>query len=150
MLQSLPLNKTAVSACLIGEKCRYDGKMSKDMHKLKDCVSFCPEVLGGLSIPRTPCQIDKGDGFDVLCGKAKVISKDGIDCTDAFVEGAHRALKICLENGITTVILKEKSPSCGTNFVYNNDVLIDGCGVTAALLKQHGIKIISDTEVVNE
>lgn len=150
VLQSLPLNKIAVSACLVGEKCRYDGKFSKDISELKGCVKLCPEVLGGLTIPRTACQIDNGDGDDVICGRAKVIAKDGRDCTDEFIKGAKEALKICLENDITIVILKEKSPSCGKNFVYNDDILIDGCGVTAAFLKQHGIEIISDTEVADE
>lgn len=150
MLQSLHLNKTAVSACLVGEICRYDGKTSADIKALENCVRICPEVLGGLSVPRIPCQIEKGNGNDVLCGRAKVIGKDGNDYTNAFITGAKKALKICLENDITTVILKEKSPSCGVHKIYNDDKLIDGMGVTAALLKQHGIEILSDVEVRDE
>lgn len=147
MLQSWCSNNTGVSACLIGEKCRYDGNSSKEIKELMNCVSFCPEVLGGLPTPRIPCQIENGDGNDVLSGKSRIIGSDGKDYTKEFLNGANEALKICLEKNIDTVILKEKSPSCGTSFVYNNNTLVAGCGVTAALLKQNGITVISDTEV---
>lgn len=150
MLLSLPLNKVAVSACLTGSKCRYDGRCSRNIEQFKGCTSICPEILGGLPVPRIPCQIDKGDGFDVLAGLAKVIGSDGVDYTEEFIAGAKEALKICLENRIAAVILKEKSPSCGVGSIYNDDELVIGCGVTAALLKQNGIDVISDREVIDE
>ena len=150
MLQLPSLDKVAVSRCLIGEKCRYDGKYSKDLKEFSSCLSICPEVLGGLSVPRIPCQIDNGTGGDVLSGKARIIGSDGNDYTKQFMAGANKALEMCLNHSIETVILKEKSPSCGVNKIYNNGELRDGCGLTCALLKQHGIKVISDCEVFYE
>lgn len=148
VLQLLPLNSTAVSACLVGKKCRYDGRCSKNIDDLKMCLSICPEVLGGLGIPRIPCEIKRGDGFDVIAGKTSVIGSDAADYTHEFLNGAQKALKICLENGINTVILKERSPSCGVKNVYNDGVLIGGCGVTAALLIKNGLKVISDEDFI--
>lgn len=149
MLPSLPLSSVAISKCLIGFKCRYDGESSNNLTEYKSCVSFCPEVLGGLTIPRTPCTICGGNGNDVLNGNATVLDINGVDKTAEFVAGAKEVLKICLENGIKAVILKEKSPSCGVNYIYQGKELVEGCGVTASLLKRNGIKIISDKEVLN-
>lgn len=147
VLQSLPLNKIGISSCLIGNKCRYDGNSSRHMVQFENCVCFCPEILGGLRVPRIPCEIEKGDGRDVWQRNARVIGRDGVDRTDEYKLGAQKALKICLENGLEAVILKEKSPSCGCRLVYNAGHKVAGCGVTAALIEQNGIKIISDTEV---
>ena len=102
-----------------------------------------------MPIPRTPCTICGGDGDDVLNGNARVLDINGVDKTAEFINGAKEALKICLENNIKAVILKEKSPSCAVNYIYHGKELVDGCGVTAALLKRNGIKIISDKEVLN-
>lgn len=139
-------NKIGISSCLVGICCRYDGNYSKNLKKYQNCVHFCPEVLGGLSVPRICCEIDKGNGFDVILGNAKVIGADGTDYSRQFLDGARKALEICQVNGIETVILKEKSPSCGYGFVYNNGVLVSGAGVTAAMLINAGIKVISDVE----
>ena len=91
-----------------------------------------------------------GDGDDVLDGKAKVITKYGKDVTDAFIKGAYETLNIALETGATTVILKERSPSCGGTMIYSgefNGKKKDGHGVTAALLKRNGIKIFSEENI---
>lgn len=149
MLQLPPLNKIAVSACLVGNRCRYDGKASDNMEQFKDCLCFCPEQLGGLSTPRTPCEIENGNGNDVLCGKARVVDSAALDRTAEFIQGASIALKICLENSIEAVILKEKSPSCGCRSIYNHGKIVEGSGVMAALLKKNNIKIISDKEIVH-
>ncbi|WDN90804.1 hypothetical protein BuS5_03775 [Desulfosarcina sp. BuS5] len=106
----------AVSACLLGCNCRYDGQNKRnnfifELSKKESVLPVCPEVLGGLSVPRKPSRITGGDGFDVLDGNAEVINIHGTDNTKAFIGGAYAALKMFKENGIERCILKDKSPS---------------------------------------
>ncbi len=136
-----------ISACLFGEKCRYDGKSSfnKSISFYKDVVnfiSFCPEQLGGLPTPRPASNIFGGDGMDVLLGKARVINVNGVDVTENFKIGAYKALEIAQEFGVSLAIMKDKSPSCGIKTPYCETASGYGMGVTAALFKLYGIKII--------
>lgn len=139
-----------VSACLIGEKCRYDGGACTDeeLKKLFEqgkLKAVCPEVMAGLPTPRSPLEIVGGDGNDVLNGKARVISKDGKDVTEQFIKGAHMALKEAKLCGAKKAHLQSRSPSCGCGKIYDGNfsgVFKTGDGVTAALLKDNGIKII--------
>ena len=113
-----------ISACLGGIACRYDGKSQTNDQLVKlvqenKAIIVCPEVLGGLSTPRKPAEIIGGDGYDVLQGNAKVIDIDGIDVTDAFLEGARRAFNTLRDKNITIMILKENSPSCGSAQIYD-------------------------------
>ena len=96
-------------------------------------IPVCPEQLGGLATPRTAADMVGGDGHDVLAGKAKVLNREGIDVTNQFIRGAKQCLAIAQAQGIETAFLKAKSPSCG---------LQPKIGVTAALLTQHGIRVI--------
>ena len=138
------------SACLVGQKCRYDGQAAEDAHIKKlyeqgELIEVCPEMLAGLLAPRSPCEIIGGDGSDVLRGKAKVMDKDGIDQTAAFIKGAHMALAIAKESGAKCAYLKSKSPSCGCGMIYDGSFLgkmVNGDGVATALFKQNGIKVI--------
>lgn len=133
-----------VSACLCGEKTRYDGKssLSGKIKKLVDegrAIMCCPELLGGLKVPRLPCEIKDG----------RVINISSDDKTDHFVDGAIRTLKIAQKYGIKKAILKEKSPSCGSSCIYDgtfSKTLIPGEGITAKMLRLHGIEVISDEE----
>jgi uncharacterized protein YbbK (DUF523 family) len=144
-----------ISACLVGFDVKYDGsnnfnEVISEWFATKKAIPVCPEVLGGLSTPRDPAEIVGGDGNDVLDGKAKVITKYGKDVTDAFLKGAHETLNIALETGATTVILKERSPSCGGTMIYGgefNGQKKAGHGVTAALLKKNGIKVFSEENI---
>lgn len=151
MVKSLIL----ISACLVGFDVKYDGtnnfnEIISEWFANKKAIPVCPEVLGGLSTPRDPAEIVGGDGDDVLDGKAKVITKYGRDVTDAFIKGAHETLNIALGTGATTVILKERSPSCGGSMIYSGKFNGDkksGHGVTAALLKRNGIKVFSEENI---
>lgn len=142
-----------ISACLIGIKCRYDGKsctsssVVKFINK-KYCIPVCPEQLGGLSTPRIPSTIVKGDGFDVVKGKARVLNIEGKDVTDNFILGAQEALKIAELVGCNQAVLKEKSPSCGVRNIYHGEKLVKGCGVTTALFLKNGFKVRSEKELV--
>ena len=140
---------TAVSKCLAGIPCRYDGKANPDREiqelcRLSMAVAICPECLGGMGVPRAPSEVVGGDGADVLDGAARVISSDGCDVTALFICGAYEALKICRRHHIDKAILKAKSPSCGQGEIYDGSftgALRPGDGVTAALFKRNGIKV---------
>ncbi|MGY3749767.1 DUF523 domain-containing protein [Vagococcus acidifermentans] len=142
-----------ISACLGGVSCRYDGK-AKTVEALRRLVAseqalvICPEVLGGLPVPRIPAEIQFGDGFDVWAGKAHVIAKDGKDVTGCYKQGAEKALAALKELDIDWVILKENSPSCGVSAVYDGSFtgsLREGLGVAAALFQMNDILICSES-----
>jgi uncharacterized protein YbbK (DUF523 family) len=144
-----------VSACLLGIKCRYDGGNSVDERLLAMAsevtfIPLCPEQLGGLSTPRVPAQIVKGNGEDVLNSRAKVVDASGRDVTKQFLNGAEEVKRIAKLMRVSTVIMKEKSPSCGVCFISKNDSTIEGMGVTSALLMREGIRVISSDEISKE
>jgi len=142
-----------VSACLLGAKCRYDGE-SKPNQKIIELlekevlIPVCPEQLGGLPTPRLASEITKGDGFyDVLERKAAVINSEGEDVTSYFIQGALEVLKLAKLFDIKEAILKQRSPSCGSGQTYDgtfSGTIIKVDGVTTALLKSNGIKVISE------
>ena len=139
------MEKILISACLVGDKVRYDGKsqyspLVKDLLEKYELVPFCPEVEGGLPTPREPSEI-KG---------SQVIRKDGKNVTREFEKGANKALALCKYLGITKAVLKENSPSCGTHMIHNGHFmnrLVAGMGVTARVLKEHGIEVYSENEI---
>ena len=112
-------------------------------------VPVCPEVMGGLPVPRPPCELKGGDGELVWQGQAGVFTEDGRDVTPAFREGASKALELAQRYGVEIAVLKDHSPSCGCNKIYDGNFrrrLVPGAGVTAALLKKHGIQVITETD----
>jgi len=148
--------KIAVSACLLGVACRYDGKaLGQDITQTLsgyEIVPICPEQLGGLATPRTPCEIQGGDGDKVLLGDASVVDKDGIDRTGYFIKGALDALEVMEEEDISIAILKSRSPSCGSGEIYSGEFdgkLKQGDGVVAALFKKMGIMIHNEVTCLN-
>jgi uncharacterized protein YbbK (DUF523 family) len=143
-----------VSACLLGINCNYKGS-SKPCQKLieefrsGDLYPICPEIMGGLSIPRPPAEIEYGTGLDVLNGQARVVTADREDLTQQFVQGAYAVLSVAESLHAKEAILKARSPSCGCGKTYDGtftDTVIDGDGVTVALLRQNGIKVISEED----
>lgn len=136
-----------VSACLAGIKCRYDGKDNRNekiiqLVKEGKAIPVCPEVFGGLPIPRVPCEIVLDDEKNI-----KVINKEGVDCTENFKEGAKKTLAIAEILGVDTAILKSKSPSCGCGKIYDGTFsgkLVEGDGVAAKLLTENGIKVYNE------
>ena len=109
------------------------------------------EMLGGLSTPRRPAEIVGGDGDDVLSGNARIVDDCSLDVTEAFVKGAYKALQVVQAAGVREAILKEGSPSCGCTHIYDgtfSGVQHPGMGVTAALLRQNNISVISEKEML--
>lgn len=151
------MKKVLISACLLGEKVRYDGnsltapgKIIKEWVAQGRVISMCPEVSAGMSIPREPAEISGGDGNDVLSGDASVVDRSGGDVTESFLTGAQLALSLCKENDIQVAVLSELSPSCGLESIYNgrfSGQKTDGVGVTAALLMQNGIKVYNQYQL---
>lgn len=144
-----------VSSCLMGEKCRYDGKSKPcrkviDYVKDKEILKVCPECLGDLAIPRIPSEIVGGDGLDVIEGKVKVLNKDWDDVTRNFLDGARRVVELAEQFKPNLIIFKEKSPSCGRRKINDGSFtgkIVPGCGVTTALLKKNGFGVITEEDV---
>ncbi len=139
-----------ISACLLGLRCRYDGRHSICLDLLDFVASrgftpFCPEQMGGLPTPRKPAEITGGDGFDVLKGHALVMTEDGENFTDCFVRGAQAVLKIARVTHAIGMVTQKRSPSCSCNGIYDgtfSHTLVPGMGVCGALLQQNNLKLI--------
>ena len=134
-----------VSACLLGVCCTYRGTSKEQEHILQllqdghTLIPVCPEQLGGLPTPR-PASERKGDKF---------VSCFGVDVTENFERGANEALRLAKLYDCKVAILKERSPSCGSGEIYDGSfqgILIEGDGVTAQLLKKHGIQVIGESK----
>lgn len=126
-----------VSSCLMGLCTRYDARQKPNSDCIRSLqqsawIPVCPEQLGGLPTPRERAIVTGGDGHDVLAGRAKVITENGIDVTENFIRGAAQVLQLARAKSITSAVLKSKSPSCGIH---------ENIGVTAALLQSHGFTL---------
>jgi uncharacterized protein YbbK (DUF523 family) len=149
--------KILVSACLLGDLVRYNSEILPDCPSILKkwdqeglVIPVCPEVIGGLSVPRAPAEIQGGEGKDVVAGIAKVININGQDVTDAFLTGARESLRLARESGAEYAVLKARSPSCGRKMIYDGSFssrLIEGQGVTAALLEQSGIQVYNENDI---
>ncbi len=134
-----------ISACLLGINCRYDGRSKRHDGVIsrfagESLVPICPEQLGGLLTPRERAE-QSGN---------RIITESGKDVTEHFVRGAEEVLRIAREFGATEAILKARSPSCGCGRVYDGTFsgnLIEGDGVTAAILKKNGINVMTEEDV---
>jgi uncharacterized protein YbbK (DUF523 family) len=145
-----------ISACLLGIKCAWDGQdiyksdKAMELSNSERLLPVCPEQLGGLKTPRAPQEIQGGSGEDVLDGRCKVLNIDGEDVTQEFITGAEETLKIVKLFHIEEFIGKSRSPSCGCGQIYDGTfsrALIDGDGVTTALLKRNGIRVITEEDL---
>jgi uncharacterized protein YbbK (DUF523 family) len=139
-----------ISMCLVGVSCRYNATSSPvpipaEIFNKYNLIPVCPEQLGGLATPRLPSEIQSGDGSNVLHGTADVINVNNDDVTNNFILGAEQTLKLAKKFEADCFIGQSGSPSCSCSKIYNGTftgTLKLGLGVTAALLKQNGIKII--------
>ena len=134
-----------ISSCLLGNNVKYNGKNNyiKEVELLKNkynLIVICPEVMGGLPIPRIPSEILNG----------KVINKEGMDVTNNFNKGADEAIKLVKKYNIKKALLKEGSPSCGSHYIYDGtftSTKVDGYGVTTKKLIELGLDIYSEKEI---
>lgn len=144
-----------ISACLCGVDCKYSGKNNYnervfELFKSGKAMLVCPEQLGGLSTPRQPAEISQGTAEDVIKGCCKILNNQGEDVTRQFIKGAEETLKIAKAIDCKKAILKSKSPSCGCGKVYDGNfdgTLIKGNGLTAQLLLNNGIEVITEEDI---
>lgn len=153
------MQSVLVSACLLGAPVRYNGSDVPCDHAILQrwlregrVVSFCPEVAGGLPVPRPPAEIiNAAGGLSVLAGNSAVIESTGRNVSMQFITGAQLALERAQAMGIRVAVLKEGSPSCGTGFIYDGTFTgtkVSSLGVTAALLQQAGVHVFSEAQLL--
>jgi uncharacterized protein YbbK (DUF523 family) len=140
--------RVLVSACLLGEKVRYNGAAaSSSSAQLARWISegrvvpFCPEVAGGFGVPRPAAEID---------GRGRIMTQAGADVTDGFLRGAQLALDAARAQNVRVAVLKDGSPSCASELIHDGSFSgrkRTGQGVTTALLERHGIRVFSDLRV---
>lgn len=139
-----------VSACLMGQPVRYDGRhsLSSEVQHLtrgQEVLALCPEVLGGLSAPRPPAHfagVSFGrEGQEVIEGSASLVDQQGRDLSQAFIKGAVTVARLAREHGVRLALLKDRSPSCGWDPMGNNPKGGPGQGVLSAALRAQGIEV---------
>lgn len=152
------MERILVSGCLLGQKIRYNGSDKALAHDLLALweqqgrlVAICPELSAGFGTPRPPAEIvDGGNGDGVLAGKARVIEETGRDVSTLYRTGAEIALTLARDQGCRFALLTDGSPSCGSSFIYDGSfsgTRHDGEGVTAALLRQHGMEVFAENQI---
>ena len=151
------MNKVLVSACLIGVNVRYNGRVTGyessllgDWKLRGRLVPFCPEVGGGLPVPRPCSEISGYDGRSVLLGHARVMNIKGKDVTQYFLTGAQKALELARLHNIKLSVLKDGSPSCGSTYIYDGSfsgIKKPGKGITTVLLEENSIRVFSEREI---
>ncbi|MBO3276209.1 DUF523 domain-containing protein [Pseudomonas schmalbachii] len=150
------MHKVLVSRCLLGHRVRYDGGAHGPFDLLQRwqaqgrVIALCPEVAGGLPTPRPPAEIPGGQGVEVLEGSVRIVTVDGEDVSEAFIQGAEQAVELVRRYEIRMAVLKARSPSCGNRENYDGSFSgqrIPGEGVTAAALKRMGVLVFSEEEL---
>lgn len=139
-------DKILVSRCFLGENVRYNNETIPLNHPLltlwqqqSRIVAICPEVSGGLSVPREPAEQQPNSD--------EIITISGVNVSGQFNFGAKQALILCQQHNIRFAVLKESSPSCGSTLIYDgsfSNKKITGQGVTCKMLSQEGIKVFSE------
>jgi len=152
------MQKVLISSCLLGEPVRYHGRPQAVEQEIIQrwmqegrAVPVCPEVLGGLGVPRPPAEITGAGGYAVLDGFAVVLDERGKDLTRPFLEGAVEALQVAQASGVRVAVLKDGSPSCGRTYIHNGQFRgtrkRGEVGVAAALLLRNGIAVFSEHQL---
>ncbi len=137
--------KVLVSACIMGENCKYNGGNNYHAKAAafladKDIIMVCPEMLAGLGVPRKCAEIVNG----------KVVDSDGKDVDTCYRNGVNRALETIQNEEIAFAVLQSRSPTCGVHQIYDGSfsgVLIEGQGLFAKELVGRGIKVYDVDEL---
>lgn len=151
--------RVLMSACLAGITCGYDGTANGEYPGAVKLLSFntiriikfCPEEFS-FGTPREMCDIHGGTGFDVLDGKAKVLTETGIDWTEGMIRASEKMLQLARKEKIEIAVLVDISAACGSQVIYNgnrfskNKVYQIGAGVCAAQLLRNGFRVISQRD----
>ncbi len=151
------MQKVLVSACLLGERVRYDGEAASVSSEILSrwdmegrLVPICPEMAGGLPTPRPAAEIMQADTEGVMQETSRVRTRHGDDVTGFFLTGARRALALARTHGIRVAVLKDGSPSCGSRRIGDGSFSgrkVPGQGVTTCMLRRHGIRVFSEAQI---
>ena len=152
------MEKVVVSACLLGDRVRYNGSDAKVESKIIEkwsaegrIIRVCPEVSGRLGVPRNPAEIIGMNGYAVLDGFAAVLDDRGSDVTHQIIAGAYEVLQLAKTHHARVAVLKDGSPSCGRTFIHNGQFRglrkRGEVGVAAALLLRNGIAVFSEHQI---
>lgn len=148
-----------MSACLAGSACGYNATTNGEYpatqkllgQKTIKIIHFCPEEFS-FGVPREMCDIHGGTGFDVLDGKAKVLSASGKDWSEGMIKAAYKMLETARSENIELAVLMDISAACGSQVIYEgnrfaeNKVYQIGAGVCSALLLRNGVRVISQRD----
>ena len=146
------MKKVLISACLLGQNCRYNGGHSQliELDEMDvEWIPVCPEESGGLGTPRPSAEI-QGTAEDIINGKGQVLTNEGKNVTTEFIQGAEKSLQLGLESEVKIAVLKSKSPSCGIGKIYDGSftkTLKTGNGVFAHLCYENDIVCISSDNI---
>ena len=143
-----------VSSCLLGLATRYDGSSNfcqpvfdyLHKHQLTP-IPVCPEQLAGMPTPRPKCWFKAGSGETLLAAEGSLVNEMGEDVSILFLQGANESLKLAQLTDSRIAILKQRSPSCGSQTIYRNGELVKGSGVTAARLRENGIQVLGEEDL---
>ncbi len=146
--QSAAPMRILVSACLLGRRCKYNGgdnysEAVEAFVRGHEVVPVCPELAGGLSVPRSPCEIVNG----------VVMNRDGENVDEAFRNGAAACVGLAKEKRIDLAVLQSRSPSCGVRQIYDGSFSgrkIEGSGVFAAMLRENGFRVLDAEDLKGE
>jgi len=151
------MHRILVSGCLNGRPIRFDSTNVSVESEIWDrweaerrLVAFCPELAAGFPVPRPPAEIVGSTASEVLQGRGRVEEDNGTDVTDMFVEGARLAAQRAVAEGCVMAVLTDGSPSCGTTYTYDGSFTggtVEGMGVTARLLRDHGLRVFAEDQV---
>ena len=152
------MSNILISTCLSGFPVRYNGTEKKSVggylaqwRQQKRLITFCPELAAGFSTPRPSAEIIPATGGNsVITAGAKVVEATGADVTERYILGAWLALQMAQQHNCRFALLTEGSPSCGSRIIYSgrfDGSQTAGSGVTAELLRRHGIDVFSDLEI---
>ncbi|WP_428243382.1 DUF523 domain-containing protein [Gynuella sp.] len=140
--------KVLISACLLGEPVRYDGKgkpvtspILQQWQQSGQLLPFCPELAGGLPVPREPAEIQPDH---------RIVTHSQLDVTGAFELGARQAQKLVQDHGIKIAIMTDLSPSCGSTHIYDGSFggrVVEGEGRTVQYLRQAGVRVFSQHQI---
>ena len=136
-----------VSACLLGENCKYNGGNNynpavAEFVKDKEVLPICPEMMAGMGCPRIPIEIVDGVLMD----------RDGNNVDAAMRKAVEQAMEMIREEDILCAVLQSRSPTCGVNQIYDGSFtgkLIEGSGVLAQALKLVGYRVVDAEDIKN-
>ena len=143
----MSMEKLLISACLLGERCRYDGgtnalpeALLAALRESYELLPVCPERDGGMPTPRIPSERRGG----------AVVNRAGEDVTAYFARGAELAVQKAAGCACRLALLKERSPSCGSGLIYDGSftgTLVDGYGLAAERLTAAGVAVFGESRV---